>query len=152
MSQGNSPNAAADSQPNFSSGSPVQTQSAPLPIGAALAVCAGGLLIPGLGHILLKRWVRGVIFAFCILMMFVLGLGMQGKLYDLAIREPLHIFALFADIGVGLPYWVAERLELGYGVMEARTFDYGTTYLWVAGLLNYLVVLDAFDIAKGRKP
>jgi len=81
-----------------------------------------------------------------------LGLAMQGKLYDLAIEQPLHIFALFANIGVGLPYFLAQRMELGIGAMTARTFDYGTTYLWVCGLLNYLVVLDAFDIAQGRKP
>jgi len=31
------------------------------------------------------------------------------------------------------------------------TYEYGNTFLLVAGLLNYLVMLDAFDIAAGRK-
>jgi len=51
-----------------------------------------------------------------------------------------------------LPYLVAEKLGLGTGTMNAVTYDYGTTFLWVAGLLNYLIILDAFDIAQGRKP
>ena len=56
------------------------------------------------------------------------------------------------DIGTGIPYWVAGKLDLGIGTMTWPSYDYGTTYLWVCGLLNYLIVLDAFDIAQGRKP
>ena len=84
--------------------------------------------------------------------MFVFGLGMHGKLYDLEFDEPLHVFAFIANIGIGIPYWIAERLNLGIGTMTWPSYDYGTTYLWVCGLLNYLIVLDAFDIAQGRKP
>ena len=119
---------------------------------ATLAVCSGGWLVPGLAHVLIGRWIRGLIFAACILLMFVFGLAMHGKLYDLEFDEPLHVFAFVADIGIGIPYWVAERLNLGIGTMTWPSYDYGTTYLWVCGLLNYLIVLDAFDIAQGRKP
>lgn len=119
---------------------------------ATLAICSGGWLVPGLAHILIGRWIRGLIFAGCVLLMFAFGLAMHGKLYDLAFDEPLHVFAFIANIGTGLPYWVAERLNLGIGTMTWPSYDYGTTYLWVCGLLNYLIVLDAFDIAQGRKP
>ena len=64
----------------------------------------------------------------------------------------VSVFAFFADVGVGLAYFLAENAGMGIGDMTRHTFDYGTTYLWVAGLLNYLIVLDAFDIAQGRKP
>jgi len=124
----------------------------PINIVATLAICSGGWLIPGLSHILLGKWVRGIIFATCVFLMFGLGLSMQGRLFDLIIEEPLEIFAFIANVGVGLPYLVAEKLGLGTGTMNAVTYDYGTTYLWVAGLLNYLIILDAFDIAQGRKP
>jgi hypothetical protein len=117
-----------------------------------VVVCIAALLVPGLGHILMRRWVRGLILAVCIIAMFALGLRMQGKLYDLTVEEPLQFFALFADVGVGAPYFIAERMGLGAGAPTLQTFDYGTTVLWVCGLLNYLVVLDAFDIAQGRKP
>lgn len=119
---------------------------------ATLAICAGGWLLPGLSHIVLGRWIRGLIFAACVMLMFALGIAMDGKLYDLAIEQPLHIFAFLANIGVGIPYFLAERYDLAIGSMTATTYDYGTTYLWVSGLLNYLIVLDAYDIAQGRKP
>jgi hypothetical protein len=124
----------------------------PMNLPATLAICSGGWLVPGLSHILLGRWVRGLIFAACVFAMFILGLAMHGRLFDLMVEEPLQIFAFIANIGVGLPYWVAEKMDVGAGSMTAVTYDYGTTYLWVAGLLNYLIVLDAFDIAQGRKP
>lgn len=123
-----------------------------LNLPATLAICSGGWLIPGLSHILLGRWIRGFIFAASVIIMFVLGLGMRGKLYDLAFEEPLQLFAFIANVGVGLPYFLAEHFELGIGAMTAPSYDYGTTFLWVSGLLNYLILLDAFDIAQGRKP
>jgi len=136
-----------------------QSASPPAPVElkrmnmtATLAICSSGWLVPGLAHVLIGRRVRGAIFASCVLLMFALGLGMRGKLYDLEFDEPLHVFAFIADIGTGLFYWIAERLNLGLGTMTWPSYDYGTTYLWVAGLLNYLIVLDAFDIAQGRKP
>ena len=126
--------------------------SPPIPTAAALGICSGGLLIPGLGHVLLGRWIRGLIFAACVLAMFLMGLAMHGKLYGLEFEIPLQIFALIANLGAGLPYLIAKYLGLGIGTMTAQSYDYGTTFLWVAGLLNFLIVLDAFDIAKGRKP
>jgi hypothetical protein len=124
----------------------------PLNLLATLAICSGGWLIPGLSHMLLGKWIRGLIFAASVILMFVLGLGMHGKLFNLVFEEPLQIFAFIANVGVGAPYLLAERMNLGVGTMTATTYDYGTTYLWVAGLLNYLIILDAFDIAQGRKP
>ncbi len=67
-------------------------------------------------------------------------------------EQPLHIFAFLANIGIGLPYVIAQRMGFGAGLLSSPTYDYGNTYLWVAGLLNYLIVLDGFDIAQGRKP
>jgi hypothetical protein len=131
---------------------PAPVELKPMKMAPTLAVCSGGWLIPGLAHILIGRWIRGLIFAVCVLLMFTLGLAMHGKLYDLEFDEPLHVFAFIANLGIGIPYWVAEHFGLGIGTMTWPSYDYGTTYLWVCGLLNYLIVLDAFDIAQGRKP
>jgi hypothetical protein len=130
----------------------VSVESKPMNMAATLAICSGGWLVPGLGHILIGRWVRGLIFAACVFAMFGLGLGMHGKLYDLQFDEPLHAFAFVANIGDGIAYWIAESLGWGDGVLNWPSYDYGTMYLWVSGLLNYLIILDAFDIAQGRKP
>jgi hypothetical protein len=54
-------------------------------------------------------------------------------------------------MGIGIPYIVARAMDAGAGNVIAVTYEYGNTFLIVAGLLNTLVVIDAFDIAKGRK-
>src|SRR2546426_12714502 len=142
-------------QANEQVGSPSESDSfeaKPMNIAATLAICSAGWLVPGFAHLLIGRWIRGLIFAACVLVMFALGLAMHGKLYDLQFDEPLHLFAFIANIGAGMPYWIAARLGLGIGTMTWPSYDYGTTYLWVCGLLNYLIILDAFDIAQRRKP
>ena len=124
-----------------------------LNMGLTVAICCSCFVIPGLGHILMGRWIRGILLALAIGLMFLMGLSMQGELYSSDLNQaPLRLFGFFADAGIGLMYWLAEHARLGAGNMSARTYDYGTAYLWVCGLLNYLTVLDAFDIARGRKP
>ena len=59
--------------------------------------------------------------------------------------------AAIADLGIGLPYLLAKLAGAGGGNVIAITYEYGNTYVIVAGLLNMLAVLDAFDIAIGRK-
>jgi hypothetical protein len=87
--------------------------------------------------------------------MFGLGLEMQGALTAPPGNNEWVSFKTlnaFANVGVGLPYVMARRLGWGEGVPTAQTADYGWLFLVVAGLLNYLIVLDAFDVARGRKP
>ena len=119
------------------------------------AACIGGLLVPGLGHLLLGRWIRGALLLTSVLLMFVLGLAMHGALATLPPSSDLVSFRTlnaFANIGTGLPYIVALRTGHGEGIPTSQTADYGWLFLVVAGLLNYLIVFDAFDIARGRKP
>lgn len=124
----------------------------PKGLAKSLAICASGWLLPGVSHFLLGRWGRGLMFAMAVLAMFLFGVAMHGRLYDFSPEQPLHIFAFLANAGIGLPYILAQRMGWGIGMLSSPTYDYGNTYLWVAGLLNYLIVLDAFDIAQGRKP
>jgi hypothetical protein len=132
-------------------------QSSPIPLKpmnmvATVAICSGGWLVPGLAHIIIGKWIRGLIFAACVLTMFGLGLAMHGKLFEPQFAEPIDGLAFLANIGVGIAYWVASHLDLGVGAMNWPSYDYGTKFLCVAGLLNYLIILDAFDVAQGRKP
>lgn len=124
----------------------------PMRLASALAVCAAGWLLPGVSHVVLGRWGRGLIFTSSVVTMFVFGIVMQGRLYDFTPQQPLHIFAFMANVGNGLPYILAQSMGYGVGVLSSPSYDYGNTFLWVSGLLNYLVVLDAFDISRGRKP
>lgn len=83
--------------------------------------------------------------------MFVIGLGLNGRLFPFELSQPLVALAAFASVGNGLPYFIAKFMGLGQGVVTAASYEYGNTFLIVAGLLNMLVVLDAYDIALGRK-
>ena len=106
--------------------------------------------MPGLGHLWLRRG-KGLIFLVVLPVMFALGLYLQGRIFPVEFSQPLVALAALANMGVGIPYVVARAMGAGAGNVVAVTYEYGNTFLIVAGLLNTLVVIDAFDIAKGRK-
>ncbi|MCK4644621.1 MAG: hypothetical protein KAU46_00045 [Candidatus Aminicenantes bacterium] len=83
--------------------------------------------------------------------MAALGLLMGGKIYSFQTENPLTILAFFSDLGYGLLYFFSKIFSFGSGNLERVTFEFGTAYIAGAGLLNYLVALDAFDIARGKK-
>lgn len=110
-----------------------------------------GWFIPGLGHISLKKYWKGGIFFVCISSMAALGLLMGGKIYSFQTENPLAILAFFSDLGNGLLYILSKFFSFGLGNLKNTTFEFGNAYIAGAGLLNYLVALDAFDTAAGKK-
>jgi hypothetical protein len=117
----------------------------------AVPVCVAAWLIPGLGHFMLNKKWRGLLFLLVVITMFGLGLYWKGELFPLDRTKPLTLLAGLAEMGVGLPYFAARLLGLGTGIVEAVTYEYGYTFCIVAGLLNFLIILDGYDIAVGRK-
>ncbi len=113
--------------------------------------CVAGALIPGLGHAVLNKWDRALVFFGSISVMFLIGLNLQGRLFNPDFSDLFSILKFVADAGSGLYYWVCWLRGLGTGDPTAYTFDYANVFIYVAGLLNMLVVVDAFDIALGRK-
>ena len=113
-------------------------------------VCAAAWILPGAGHLWLGRR-KGLIFLIVLPAMFALGLALHGRIFPVEISQPLVALAAIANMGVGLPYMVARGLGYGAGDVIAVTYEYGNTFLIVSGLLNALVVIDAFDISMGRK-
>jgi hypothetical protein len=67
----------------------------------------------------------------------------------------LQVLPMVANLGTGSLYIISWLLDSGFAddpVQAARaTYEYGTHFLLIAGLMNYLTMLDAFDIAVGRK-
>ena len=114
-------------------------------------ICGAAWLIPGAGHLWLGRRQKGIVFLVSLTLMFVCGLWLEGRLFPFEFSQPLVALAAFADLGVGLPFFVAKALNAGAGRVIAITYEYGNAFIIVAGLLNMLVVLDAFDVAQGRK-
>jgi hypothetical protein len=114
-------------------------------------VCLAAWAIPGAGHLLLGRVQKGVTFLMTLTLMFVFGLWLQGRLFPIELSQPLVALAALADLGIGIPFFIARAMGAGAGRVVALTYEYGNAFLIVAGLMNMLVVLDAFDIAQGRK-
>jgi hypothetical protein len=119
--------------------------------GALALVCLLAWALPGAGHLWLGRRQKGLVFLPVLLLMFAIGLLLQGEVFPLEFNEPLGALAAVADMGLGGPWLLTRLTGAGAGTVTAVTYEYGNCFLIVAGLLNYLVVLDAFDIAKGRK-
>jgi drug/metabolite transporter (DMT)-like permease len=112
-----------------------------------------GLLFPGAGHLVSRRWGRGLLLAAILVGVFFLGIILHGKLSTFDPSNRLSIFFVFADAGSGLLYLGCLLAHVGFELQAKNpTYEYGTSLLHLVGLLNYLVALDAYDIAVGRKP
>ena len=119
--------------------------------GGLVVLCLAAWLVPGVGHLWLGHRVKGLIFLVVIPLMFAIGVAVQGRLFPIDFSEPLVGLMAIAEIGSGLPYLIADALGKGLGDVTAVTYEYGNTFIIVAGLLNLLIVNDAFDVAIGRK-
>jgi hypothetical protein len=108
-------------------------------------------LIPGAGHLIQKRWGRGLLLMASIVAMFVIGLAMQGRVYKPNGGDILDMLGFVGNIGAGGLYIVTRAMDWGQGAIAHATADYGTKYLIVAGLLNFIAVADAYHIAIGKK-
>ena len=119
--------------------------------GWLVLLCLAAWAVPGAGHLWLGRRSKGLIFLIALPLMFALGLALQGRLFPFDLNEWLVGLAAIANVGIGLPYFIASALGYGAGEVRAVTYEYGNAFLIVAGLLNLLVVIDAYDVAVGRK-
>jgi hypothetical protein len=117
----------------------------------AVVAPAVGWLIPGAGHIIQKRWIRGVLLFISITSLFVLGLMMQGHIYKANGGDILDILGFIGDLGAGGLYIVTLAMNGGQGAIAFATADYGTKFMIVAGLLNFIAIADAYHIAIGKK-
>ena len=113
---------------------------------------AVGWLIPGAGHLIQKRWIRGLLIMGSIAIMFLLGLVMQGRVYRPNGGDILDILGFVGDVGAGGLYIVIRVQDWGHGAIAHATADYGTKFMIVAGLLNFICAADAYHIAIGKKP
>ena len=114
-------------------------------------LCVAAWLIPGLGHLLVGRRWRALILFASIMVMFVLGLAMQGQFFSTSSASYLEVLGHYGELCVGLAMPAARFFGYGGGDPFFVSSDFGTAYLVAAGMLNVLAVLDCFDIAMGRK-
>ena len=120
-------------------------------VGRVVGACVAAALVPGLGHALLKKWDRAIVFFSSIVLLFVLGLLLQARLFGPDFSDLFSILKFLADAGSGLLFWLPLFGGIGIGDPSAYAYDFGNVFIYAAGLLNMLLVIDAFDIAMGRK-
>jgi Family of unknown function (DUF6677) len=127
------------------------------PIASAgwLAAVVAGWVIPGGGHILLKRLGRGSVIFATVAATFLLGLMMRGALFSPQGGDLLTIVIYYGgfvgNLLSGILYFLTVWLGYAQPDMAGHVHDYGTKFLVAAGLLNLLAMVDAYEIATGRK-
>lgn len=119
--------------------------------GGLVLLCLAAWAIPGLGHLWLGRRAKGFVFLIALPLMFAIGLGLQGRIFSFDASDLLTALEAGAQLGIGVLFFLAAPLGFGKGDVRAVTYEYGISFLIVAGLLNLLVVIDAYDVALGRK-
>lgn len=125
------------------------------PIGKWLPVIALAWLVPGGGHFLLKRHYRGAILCGTTVVLFLLGLMMRGYMFQPLTGDLLttiiYVGGWMADMANGVLYLLTRMLGYEAPDVAGHTVDYGTKFIVIAGLFNILAIVDAFEIATGRK-
>lgn len=120
-------------------------------VGNPVVAMIAAWLIPGLGHIYVRRWRRGLAFFLLVLVSLLTGYTLHGNLYRVVPNQPLSVLGTLGAMGMGIPYFVL-RYGLGYeGDVVGAGYEYGTAFLLTAGLMNLLLVLDVWDISRGKK-
>jgi hypothetical protein len=116
-----------------------------------VSVAVAAWLVPGAGHLMARQLRKGIIFFVVLTGMFGIGLSYGGEFFPLDFADKLVFLGALAQWAVGGLRLVAGILGGGGGELIAATYEYGNTFLIVAGLLNALVVLDAVDLARGTQ-
>jgi TM2 domain-containing membrane protein YozV len=143
--------ATPEAPPAAPPGRPSAPAAQPLPATQMVMAVALAWLVPGLGHVYLKRAARGLVFFVLVLIAVIVGCSLSGNLYRPVPEQWLTRLATFAEIGMGIPYFVLRYVFHYEGQLEAPGFEYGTAFLLTAGLMNLLLVLDVWDIGSGQK-
>lgn len=115
-----------------------------------LKACALAWVFPGLGHFFLGRRRRALILALTLTSAMVMGMVLGGDLYPLRGEGWIRAIGSFCQWGGGA-VMLGARLFLERGTPISSSYDYGTIYFLIAGMVNWLCVVDAFDIAMNRK-
>ncbi len=126
---------------------PAATRSSSLPTMCLIA----GWLVPGAGHFMLRKPIRGALLFVSIVTMFAVGIGMQGKIYAPNTGDLLDILGFVGQLGSGLLYLLAKMFDWGQASVTIALGDYGTKAIVIAGLLNIVSAVDAHSLANGRK-
>ena len=109
-----------------------------------------GWAVPGLGHLLLKRWVRALVYFTSVCALAAVGLALRGNIFTASAADPFDFLGFLANLGTGSLYLIARALD-GTPDVSRAAGDYGTRFFATAGVLNVLFAIEAYEIGCGRK-
>lgn len=125
------------------------------PLRVWLPAVALGWVLPGGGHFLLKRRIRGALLLGSIACTFLLGILLRGVLFQPKTGDLLttiiYCGGFLGDLASGIFYLLTVWLGYSQPDVAGHMHDYGTKFLVTAGLLNVLAMVDAYEIATGKK-
>lgn len=111
-----------------------------------------GWMVPGLGHLVLRRWSKAAVYFLCVGGLAFTGLAMRGGVFGADAADLFDRLGFFADLGSGIFYFLAHQIQVAGPDVAHATGDYGTRMFAAAGMLNFLVVLEAYDIGRRGEP
>jgi len=118
-------------------------------VGIAMAIA--GWLVPGLGHLLLRRWGKAAVYFLCVGGLAYAGLAMRGGVFGSDVADLFDRLGFLADLGAGGFYFLAHTIQSAGPDVAHATGDYGTRLFATAGMINLLTALEAFEIGTGRR-
>jgi uncharacterized protein DUF6677 len=118
--------------------------------GAPLVAIAAWL-IPGLGHLLLRRWGRAIIFFVATGGLAITGYLLRGNIFQSQSSDAFGKLGFLADASSGVFYLVARFFETAGADVSRAGGDYGTRFIAAAGIVNLISICDAWEIASGRR-
>ena len=126
-----------------------ESPSGSVAMGAVAAVA--GWIVPGLGHLLLRRWSKAAVYFLCVGGLACVGLMMRGGVFAAGSEDLFDRLGYFADLGTGIFYFLSHMIQTAGPDVAHATGDYGTRMFATAGMVNLLTVLEAYEIGRGRR-
>jgi hypothetical protein len=113
-------------------------------------------IIPGAGHFMLKKVGRGALLFGSVLLMFLFGLFMRGMMFTPEkgadyLTTLINYGGFICNLAAGGMYLLAAMFGYSQPDLPGDVHDYGTKFLVTAGLMNILAMVDAYEIATGKK-
>jgi len=130
---------------------PETHQSPAMNPAVAVVAAAAGWLVPGLGHALLRKWGKAIVYFCAVAILALVGLWMRGNVFSSNAADAFDMLGFLADIGNGIFYFLAGTINPAGADVSRASGDYGTRLFATAGVLNLLCVLEVLQIGLGSK-
>lgn len=128
-----------------------ETQKQSINPGLALIAAVAGWFVPGLGHAIMGKWTKAVVYFFAVAVLAFVGLRMRGNVFSSNAADAFDMLGFFADIGNGIFYYLAAVINPAGPNVAIAAGDYGTRLFATAGVLNFLCVLEVLQIGFGSR-